>query len=61
MLNFKLKVNPIRLFVLKDISHPTNRTKHFAVKVFVDLIAQTTNQHIDDIGLRIEAVVINML
>src|SRR5262245_11391317 len=54
-------VRPTRLRRFKDITHPAHGVNQLLWEVLVHLVAQPTDQHVHDIGLRIETVVPNVL
>src|SRR5687768_10102906 len=54
-------VRPTRLRRFKDITHPAHGVNQLLREIFVHLVAQPADQHIHDVGLRIETVIPNVL
>src|SRR5437899_2718441 len=55
-----VKVRPKYLRNFKDITHPAHGMNQLLREILVHLIAQSANEHIHHIGLRIETVVPDM-
>src|ERR1700732_3799347 len=49
-----------RLTARKDIANASDRLDGFLAAVFVHFVSQTTDEHINEIGLRVEAVIPDM-
>src|SRR5271155_5533856 len=58
-LSRKLTVRPKRLSRFEDITHAADRVQHFLP--FVYFVAQTVDQDVHDVGLRIKTIIPDVL